>query len=219
MPKPTAIDPQSKDPAVESSGDTTPQPQTDPTTVMDTPQNARGESPDEVKEPVMIVMEIKMGDEKGDLEIELDSEKAPLSVANFLQYVDDGFFAGTIFHRVINNFMIQGGGFTPDMEQKPTREPIENEAKNGLKNEVGTLAMARTNDLHSATSQFFINVNNNEFLNHRDSSPAGFGYAVFGKVVSGMDFVNKIKETATGNRGHYSDVPKTPVVIVSVRRK
>lgn len=166
----------------------------------------------------MVIMEIQMGDYKGQIELELYPDKAPITVANFLKYVDDGFYDGTIFHRVIDNFMIQGGGFTPDMQQKPTQAPIKNEAGNGLKNEVGSIAMARTNDPDSATAQFFINVNNNEFLNRQDPS-ASDGYAVFGKVTAGMDHVQRIKSTPTGTAGYFSDVPKETIKIISMRRK
>jgi peptidyl-prolyl cis-trans isomerase B (cyclophilin B) len=154
---------------------------------------------------------IKLTTSKGEILIELDEEKAPVSSANFRQYVEDGHFDGTIFHRVINNFMIQGGGFTPDMMQKATREPIENEAKNGLKNEAGTIAMARTMDPHSATAQFFINVSNNTFLDYPGQD--GWGYAVFGKVTEGMDVINAIKGVETTHRGGHSDVPVEPIVI------
>ncbi len=149
----------------------------------------------------------------GDITLELFEDKAPKTVANFLSYVEDGFFDNTIFHRVINNFMIQGGGFTPDMEQKDTKAPIENEADNGVANEVGTIAMARTQDPHSATAQFFINVNNNDFLNHSGKSVNGWGYCAFGKVVEGMDVVEKIKAVKTGNSGYHQDVPVEPVII------
>jgi len=149
----------------------------------------------------------------GDIVIELDAAAAPKTVANFEQYVTDGFFDGTIFHRVINNFMIQGGGFTPDMDQKETREPVENEANNGLKNDVGTIAMARTMAPHSATAQFFINVSNNSFLDYPGQD--GWGYCVFGKVTDGMDVVNKIKDVATGNAAGHSDVLVEPVIIES----
>lgn len=149
----------------------------------------------------------------GDIAIELDFEKAPLSAANFLQYARDGFYNGTIFHRVINNFMVQGGGMDSDMNQKEGRAPIENEADNGLKNEIGTLAMARTNDPHSASSQFFINVADNQFLNHSGKNPQGWGYAVFGKVVDGMDVVNTIKEVRTGSSGFHQDVPADAIEI------
>jgi peptidyl-prolyl cis-trans isomerase B (cyclophilin B) len=147
----------------------------------------------------------------GDIVLELDHEKAPATCANFEQYVRDGHFDGTIFHRVINNFMIQGGGFMPDMMQKATREPIENEAKNGLRNLTGTIAMARTMAPHSATAQFFINVKDNGFLDYPGQD--GWGYCVFGKVVEGMDVVEKIKGVETTNRAGHSDVPVEPVVI------
>ncbi|CAK0782203.1 peptidyl-prolyl cis-trans isomerase B [Gammaproteobacteria bacterium] len=149
----------------------------------------------------------------GPLHIELDEARAPKTCANFLQYVADGHYHGTIFHRVIDGFMIQGGGFMPDMQQKPTREPIENEAANGLRHEIGTLAMARTNLPHSASSQFFINVANNAFLNHPGQD--GWGYCVFGRVVEGMDVINKIKSVATTSQGGHRDVPVEPVVIES----
>lgn len=149
----------------------------------------------------------------GDIAIELDFEKAPLSAANFLQYARDGFYNGTIFHRVINGFMVQGGGMDSDMNQKEGRAPIENEADNGIKNEVGTLAMARTNDPHSASSQFFINVADNQFLNHSGKNPQGWGYAVFGKVVDGMEVVNIIKEVRTGSSGFHQDVPADAIEI------
>lgn len=150
---------------------------------------------------------------KGDIVIELDAEKAPNTVENFLSYVNEGFFDGTIFHRVIPGFMIQGGGFTADMQQKKTHEPIQNEAENGLKNLRGTLAMARTNDPHSATAQFFINLTDNDFLNFKAASGSGWGYAVFGKVVSGMDVVDAIAKAPTGNKGMHQDVPKETVSI------
>ena len=149
----------------------------------------------------------------GDIGLELDAEKAPATVENFLTYAKDGFFDGTIFHRVIENFMIQGGGMIADMSQKSTRAPIKNEAENGLKNTAGTIAMARTNDPHSATAQFFINVADNGFLNHKDESPQGWGYAVFGKVVGGIDVVDKIKDVDTGRRGMHDDVPVDDVLI------
>jgi len=152
----------------------------------------------------------------GDITLELDAEKAPATVANFLDYARDGFYDGTIFHRVIDGFMIQGGGMTADMNQKPTRAPIANEANNGLKNTSGSIAMARTNDPHSATAQFFINVKDNDFLDHRAPTAQGWGYAVFGKVVSGMDVVEKIKAVATGTKGFHQDVPKESVTIERV---
>jgi peptidyl-prolyl cis-trans isomerase A (cyclophilin A)/peptidyl-prolyl cis-trans isomerase B (cyclophilin B) len=151
----------------------------------------------------------------GDFTVELDEESAPVSSKNFLRYVDEGFFDGTVFHRVIPGFMIQGGGFTPDMEQKSGHAPITNEADNGLKNLRGTLAMARTNDLHSATSQFFVNLADNAFLDHKTGS---FGYAVFGCVVGGMDVIDKIAKLKTGRRRGHDDVPAEPVVIKLVRR-
>ncbi len=155
----------------------------------------------------------------GQVKIELWADKAPETVKNFLQYVDEGFFDGTIFHRVIESFMIQGGGFTEDMKQKPTNAPIKNEANAELKNDRGTIAMARTMIVDSATAQFFINVVDNASLNHRDKSQSGFGYAVFGKVVDGMDVVDKIKSVATTNSGPFQDVPAKPVVIESVKRE
>ena len=150
---------------------------------------------------------------RGVIALELDDAKAPKSVANFLAYVKSGHYDGTIFHRVINGFMIQGGGFTPDMQQKPTNAPIENEAANGLKNDIYTIAMARTNEPHSASAQFFINVKNNDFLNHTAPTPRGWGYAVFGRVTSGQDVVDAIKGVPTGKRGYYDDVPLEAVVI------
>ncbi len=152
----------------------------------------------------------------GDITLELDFEKAPKSAANFKQYAEEGFYNGTIFHRVINNFMIQGGGFSEAMEQKKTRAPIENEADNGLKNVKGSIAMARTMDPHSATAQFFINVSDNDFLNFSSKTSQGWGYAVFGKVVDGLDVVEKIKKVKTGNQGHHQDVPVESVVIENV---
>ncbi len=149
----------------------------------------------------------------GNIVLELYPDKAPKTVENFLAYVRDGQYDGTIFHRVIPNFMIQGGGMTEDMQEKPTRAPIENEANNGLKNDEGTIAMARTSDPHSATAQFFINVKNNDFLNFSAPTPQGWGYAVFGKVVEGMDVVHKIEKVQTGSRMGHQDVPLDPVVI------
>ncbi|MFZ2446638.1 MAG: peptidylprolyl isomerase [Syntrophobacteraceae bacterium] len=175
---------------------------------------AEGEAKDQPKNPVVL-----MKTSEGAIRIELWADKAPGTVKNFLEYVDEGFFDGTIFHRVIDNFMIQGGGFTPDMQQKPTHAQIKNEASADLKNAVGTLAMARTNVVDSATAQFFINVKDNEFLNHRDKSPAGYGYAVFGKVIEGMDVVDKIKKVPTTRVGMFQDVPAKPVVIESVKRE
>ena len=149
----------------------------------------------------------------GTIRLELYPAKAPKTVENFLQYVKDGHYNGTIFHRVIPNFMIQGGGMTPDMNQKKTRPPIPIESKNGLKNEIGTVAMARTSDPNSATAQFFINVNNNSFLDYPGQD--GNGYTVFGKVVGGMDVVNKIVSVPTGNQGMHQKVPRTPIIIES----
>jgi peptidyl-prolyl cis-trans isomerase B (cyclophilin B) len=154
----------------------------------------------------------------GEIVIQLYPEKAPKSVANFLRYVDDGFYDGTIFHRVIDNFMIQGGGFTPDMKKKQTRPPILNEADNGLRNIIGTVAMARTMDPHSATSQFFINVANNRNLDFREKTPRGWGYAVFGRVVKGMDVVKSIKGVTTTSKGMHRDVPKDPIIINKAER-
>lgn len=150
---------------------------------------------------------------QGVITLELDAEKAPKTVENFLSYVNQGFYNGTIFHRVIKNFMIQGGGFTTDMQQKETQEPIENEAKNGLKNDAYTIAMARTGDPHSATAQFFINTVSNDFLNHTAPSAQGWGYAVFGKVVQGQDVVDSIKKVRTTRKGYHDDVPYDLVVI------
>lgn len=160
---------------------------------------------------------VVMSTNLGDIRIELDAGKAPVTTDNFLAYVNDGFYDGLIFHRVIAGFMIQGGGFDPQMKQKSTKAPIKNEAGNGLLNATGTIAMARTNIVDSATAQFFINVKDNDFLNHKNNSPDGFGYAVFGRVVDGMDVVQKIEKVKTGNRGLHQDVPAEPVVIRSVR--
>lgn len=154
----------------------------------------------------------------GDITLELDAEKAPITTANFLQYVDNGFYDGTIFHRVINGFMIQGGGFDSDMIQKETLAEIKNEADNGLSNDVYTIAMARTSAPHSASSQFFINVGSNDFLNHTAPTGSGWGYCVFGKVTAGTDVVDKIKKVATGNRKGHQDVPVENVVIEKATR-
>ncbi len=164
------------------------------------------------KNPV-VLMETSLGNVK----LELFPKEAPVSVKNFLDYVNSGFYNGTIFHRVIPNFMIQGGGFTAEMKMKQTKAPIKNEADNGLKNQRGTLAMARTMVVDSATAQFFINVVDNVFLNHRDKSPQGYGYAVFGKVVEGMDVVDKIAAVQTGMQKGFQDVPQTAVVIKSMK--
>ena len=161
--------------------------------------------------------QVKLHTNHGDITLALDAEKAPKSVANFVAYVKDGHYNGTVFHRVIKGFMIQGGGFEPGekMNQKPPKAPIDNEAHNGLKNERGAIAMARTNDPHSATAQFFINTVDNDFLNHTSPTPQGWGYAVFGKVTEGMDVVDKIRSVRTGNRGFHQDVPLEDVIIES----
>ena len=154
----------------------------------------------------------------GNIVFELYPDKAPKTVQNFLSYVNDGYYAGTSFHRVIPGFMVQGGGFDKGYKQKPTRPPVENEAANGLKNGIGTVAMARTSDPHSASAQFFINVADNSFLNHTAKTPQGYGYTVFGKVIKGMEVVNKIAQVPTGPGGPFpSDVPKTAVVIEEVK--
>lgn len=152
---------------------------------------------------------------KGDIVIELYRDKAPKTTENFLEYVRSGHYDGTIFHRVIDGFMIQGGGMDAEMKERATREPIENEADNGVKNEAYTVAMARTQDPHSATSQFFINVADNQFLNHKSKSPQGWGYAAFGRVVEGQDVVDEIKQVPTGRKGFHDDVPTSPVIIES----
>ncbi len=162
-----------------------------------------------------VVIETSMGN----IEVELDGEKAPVTVTNFLKYVDAKHYDGTIFHRVIKDFMIQGGGMNEKMDEKKTSNPIKNEAGNGLKNMRGTIAMARTSVVDSATAQFFINVVDNGFLDHRDETPRGFGYAVFGKVTSGMDVVDKIRAVATGSKNGMDDVPNSPVVIKTIKRK
>ena len=162
------------------------------------------------QEPKMVKLETT----KGDIVIEVNETAAPVTSANFLKYVQEGFFDGTIFHRVIPGFMIQGGGFTPDMMQKSTHAPITNEAKNGLKNDRGTIAMARTNDPNSATAQFFINLINNDFLNYSARSP---GYAVFGKVTDGLDVVDAIAKVQTSSKDHFADVPVEPVIIKSAK--
>lgn len=161
---------------------------------------------------------VKLKTNFGDITLELNAEKAPVTVANFLEYVNSGFYSNTIFHRVIPGFMIQGGGFEPGMKQKPTKAAIKNEADNGLKNEKYTVAMARTNDPHSATAQFFINVENNEFLNFKSPTPQGWGYCVFAKVVEGQDVVDKIAAVRTGSKGFYQDVPTEDVVIQSAEK-
>ncbi|QIB67296.1 peptidylprolyl isomerase [Kineobactrum salinum] len=152
----------------------------------------------------------------GDITVTLDAEKAPKTVENFLSYAREGFYDGTIFHRVIDNFMIQGGGFDTDMQQKAAGEPIENEADNGLTNDFGTIAMARTMDPHSATAQFFINIKDNDFLNHSGKNMQGWGYAVFGKVTAGEDVLNKIRALPTTSRNGHQDVPVDPVIIETI---
>ncbi|MGH8502640.1 MAG: peptidylprolyl isomerase [Gammaproteobacteria bacterium] len=159
---------------------------------------------------------VKMETSKGPITLELYEDKAPATVENFVAYARDGFYDGTVFHRVIPGFMIQGGGFTPDMSEKDTREPIKNEADNGLKNATGSIAMARTPDPNSASSQFFINLENNDFLNFQSKTPQGWGYAVFGKVTDGMDVVKAIGAVATGNHGPHQNVPQEPVIIEKV---
>ncbi len=162
-------------------------------------------------------VKVELATNKGVIVLELNAEKAPKSVANFVEYVKAGHYDGTIFHRVIDGFMIQGGGFDKDMKQKPTRATIQNEAANGLKNDFGTVAMARTPDPHSASAQFFINVKNNDFLNFKEASQHGFGYAVFGKVVAGLDVVEKITKVPTGNAGGHQNVPREPIVLEKAR--
>ena len=164
----------------------------------------------------MAAVHILMTTTVGPMTLELDTDSAPKTVENFLSYVASGHYDGTIFHRVIDNFMIQGGGFSTDMEQKSTQAPIENEANNGLKNARGTIAMARTQDPHSATAQFFINVSENDFLNHTGENMQGWGYAVFGKVTEGEDVLDKIRGVQTGNQGGHQDVPLEPIIIESV---
>lgn len=159
---------------------------------------------------------IKLNTNKGTIILELDADKAPETAANFIQYAKDGFYSGTIFHRVISGFMIQGGGMEPGMKEKATRDNIKNEAENGLTNDRGTIAMARTPDPHSASSQFFINLKDNNFLNFTSADAQGFGYCVFGKVVEGMDIVEEIEKVATGTSGGHQDVPVEDVVIESV---
>ena len=158
---------------------------------------------------------VELDTNMGAIVIELNEEKAPKTVENFLNYVKSGHYDGTIFHRIIDGFMIQGGGMDADMNEKSTNKPVENEADNGLKNDAGTIAMARTQDPHSATSQFFVNVKDNDFLNHSGKNMQGWGYTVFGKVTSGMDVIEKMRGVPTGRFGMHADVPKEPVVINS----
>lgn len=160
-------------------------------------------------------MKVRFQTSRGDFTVELDEAAAPVTVENFLRYVDEGFFDGTVFHRVIPRFVIQGGGLTADLAPKPTHAPIRNEAANGLKNERGTLSMARTNDVDSATSQFFVNLADNDFLDHK---PGSYGYAVFGRVTEGMDVIDRIAEAPTGRRKGHEDVPLEAVSVVSARR-
>lgn len=159
---------------------------------------------------------VEMHTSKGLITLKLDAEKAPVTVANFIEYVNSGHFDGTIFHRVIPGFVIQGGGLESGMKEKPTQAPIENEADNGLKNVTGSICMARTNDPHSATSQFFINLKDNQFLDHTEKSPQGWGYAVFGQVTDGMDVVEAIAAVQTGNAGFHQDVPVEDIVVEKV---
>ena len=156
---------------------------------------------------------VELQTSKGNIVLELDMANAPMTTQNFIGYVESGHYDGTIFHRVIDNFMVQGGGFATGMKEKQTQNPIKNEAQNGLKNDQYTIAMARTNDPHSATAQFFINVNDNDFLNHSSPTPQGWGYAVFGKVIEGADVVDAIKSVRTGNKGYHGDVPIEEIVI------
>ncbi|MFN2423355.1 MAG: peptidylprolyl isomerase [Cryomorphaceae bacterium] len=184
-----------------------------PETEQNEPMSSENETPEETAENFIYVnVETSMGD----FTLELDSGRAPITVNNFLTYVDSGHYDGTIFHRVISNFMVQGGGFTPDGQQKPTNDPIMLESKTGLKNDVGTVAMARTNAPNSATAQFFINVKDNDFLNYTPGNP---GYAVFGKVASGMETVNAIRNVETGTFQQMGDWPLEPVVIKSIKRE
>lgn len=155
----------------------------------------------------------------GNIKIELYPEKAPVTVQNFLDYVNEGHYDNTIYHRVIDGFMVQGGGFNKDFEQKPTKKPIKNEAENNLKNERGTIAMARTNEINSATSQFFINLVNNEFLNYKSKAPHEYGYCVFGKVIEGMDVVDKMRKVKTGTHGSHRDVPQETIEILSAKQE
>jgi peptidyl-prolyl cis-trans isomerase B (cyclophilin B) len=163
-------------------------------------------------------VKVKMETNYGNIVLELNQQKAPVTVKNFLKYTDNKFYEGTVFHRVINNFMIQGGGLTADMKKKVTLPEIKNEADNGLKNEVGTIAMARTNSVDSATSQFFINLKDNDFLNHKGKNPRDYGYTVFGKVIKGMTVVNRIKIAATTSKNGRQNVPMEPIVIKKVTR-
>jgi len=188
-----------------------------PTPIAAGDQPLKGNPPVTENEPTKTVVVIETS--MGTIKAELWADKAPVTVKNFLTYVDEGFFDGLIFHRVIKGFMIQGGGFDADMKQKATRDPITNEAATGTPNSRGTLAMARTNVVDSATAQFFINLVDNDFLNHRNQTPQGFGYCAFGEVTDGMDVVDKIGAAATGRVGHFDDVPLQAVTITSIRRE
>lgn len=172
--------------------------------------NANASSTEDTKANPQVLLKTSFGD----ITLELYPDKAPKSVANFLRYVNEGFYDGTIFHRVIPTFMVQGGGFTPDLQKKPTHAPIPNEADNGLRNRIGTVAMARTNDPNSATAQFFINVSQNTFLDFREKTARAWGYAVFGRVIKGMKVVNRIRLVKTGFKNGMGDVPINPVVII-----
>ena len=172
-------------------------------------------NPEETNKEVETTM-VTLNTNLGKIELELDAEKAPKTVENFLSYAKEGFYNGTIFHRVIPNFMVQGGGFEPGLQQKPTKGAVVNEANNGLENVVGSIAMARTNDPHSSTAQFFINVKDNDFLNFSSETPSGWGYAVFGKVTSGMDVITKMTDAETGNNGMHQNVPVEDIIIESV---
>ncbi|MBF6618024.1 peptidylprolyl isomerase [Pollutimonas thiosulfatoxidans] len=180
---------------------------------MGSAAQAASSTPNQGKSMSTTNPQVKLQTSQGDILIELYADKAPKTVESFLAYVKEGFYDGTVFHRVINNFMVQGGGFDVAMKQKPTHAPVENEANNGLKNDKYTLAMARTADPHSATAQFFINVADNDFLNFTSPTPNGWGYAVFGKVVDGTDVVDQIKSVKTGNKGFHQDVPVEDVLI------
>jgi len=169
------------------------------------------------QEGAVSTLQVVMETSKGEIVLELYRDKAPLTVKNFLAYMDAGFYSHTIFHRVIPGFMIQGGGFTTGMQKKPNKPPVKNEADSGLKNDRGTIAMARTQAPHSASSQFFINTVDNAFLNYKSQTTSGWGYAVFGKVIKGMDVVDTISKVETGSQGRFRDVPKTPVEIIMVR--
>ncbi len=184
-----------------------------PALVSAAPAAAPSNSTSEGTKSMTTNSRVNLHTNQGDMVITLDAAKAPKTVENFLTYVKEGFYNGTVFHRVIDGFMIQGGGFEPGMKQKQTHAPIENEANNGLKNDKYTLAMARTSDPHSATAQFFINVSNNDFLNFTAPTPNGWGYAVFGSVTEGTDVVDKIKGVKTGNKGFHQNVPNEDVII------